>query len=60
MSNIDLMRCPLRETAKTAPTDIWDDSYAFNELKYAIENGAVGRQPIRGIVRNLMLPNPDK
>ena len=32
---------PLQQTAATA-TDIWNDSCAVDELKYAIEHGAVG------------------
>jgi transaldolase len=33
---------PLQQTADTTLTDYWNDSCSVEELKYAIENGAVG------------------
>ncbi len=33
---------PLKEMAETTPTDFWNDSCSFEELKYAISHGAVG------------------
>ena len=30
---------PLKEMAETTPTDFWNDSCSFEELKYAISNG---------------------
>jgi transaldolase len=35
-------KSPLHETVSTTATDVWNDSCAISELKYAIENGAVG------------------
>ena len=33
---------PLHEMAETTPTEFWNDSCAVDELRHAIENGAVG------------------
>ena len=33
---------PLHKTVMTTPTQVWNDSCSVEELKYAIENGAVG------------------
>lgn len=33
---------PLHEMAATTPTEFWNDSCAVDELRHAIENGAVG------------------
>ena len=33
---------PLHEMAATTPTEFWNDSCAVDELRQAIENGAVG------------------
>ncbi|TFG61355.1 MAG: transaldolase [Spirochaetales bacterium] len=35
-------KSPLHETVMTTPTQVWNDSCSFEELKYAIEHGAVG------------------
>ena len=35
-------RSPLHEMTQTTPTCLWNDSADLDELKYAIENGAVG------------------
>ncbi len=35
-------RSPLHEMASTTPTDLWNDSCATADLKYALEHGAVG------------------
>ena len=35
-------RSPLHEMTQTTPTCLWNDSADIDELKYAIENGAVG------------------
>src|SRR6266513_102863 len=36
------VKSPLQQTAETTVTDYWNDSCSIEELKYAIENGAVG------------------
>jgi transaldolase len=36
------LRSPLHETVATTATDVWNDSCSIEELRYAIENGAVG------------------
>jgi transaldolase len=41
MTNTKLIM-PLQQTAETTATDYWNDSCSVEELKYAIENGAVG------------------
>jgi len=33
---------PLHEMAATTPTELWNDSCSLNELRYAVERGAVG------------------
>ncbi|MDR3793354.1 MAG: transaldolase family protein [Terracidiphilus sp.] len=35
-------KSPLHKMTQTTPTCLWNDSAAIEELKYAIENGAVG------------------
>lgn len=35
-------RSPLHQMTQTTPTSLWNDSADIDELKYAIENGAVG------------------
>jgi transaldolase len=35
-------KSPLHKMTQTTPTCLWNDSAAIDELKYAIENGAVG------------------
>ena len=35
-------RSPLHQMALTTPTDLWNDSCGVRDLKYSIENGAVG------------------
>lgn len=35
-------RSPLHKMVSTTPTELWNDSCAVGELKYAIEHGAVG------------------
>ena len=35
-------RSPLHKMASTTPTELWNDSCAVGELRYAIEHGAVG------------------
>lgn len=42
MSTETGLRSPLRETVQTTPTDFWNDSCSIEELRYAIEHGAVG------------------
>lgn len=37
-----LFKGPLHEMAATTPTEFWNDSCAVDELRHAIENGAVG------------------
>jgi transaldolase len=37
-----MLDCPLLRTAQSGQTDYWNDSCAVEELKYAIERGAVG------------------
>jgi transaldolase len=36
------VRSPLHETVATTATDYWNDSCSLEELRYAIQNGAVG------------------
>ncbi len=45
---------PLYLTATTTPTDYWNDSCSTSELKYAIENGAVGATTNPSIVLNVL------
>ena len=33
---------PLSQMVRTTPTDFWNDSCATDELRYALEHGAVG------------------
>lgn len=35
-------RSPLQKMVASSPTDLWNDSCAIGELKYALEHGAVG------------------
>ena len=42
MSTETTVRSPLLETVTTTQTDIWNDSCSLEELRYAIEHGAVG------------------
>ena len=35
-------RSPLHKMVSTTPTDLWNDSCAVSELRYAIDHGAVG------------------
>ena len=35
-------KSPLHEMTQTTPTCLWNDSAAYEELKYSIEHGAVG------------------
>src|SRR5437868_13517488 len=35
-------RSPLHKMVSTTPTELWNDSCAVGELRYAIEHGAVG------------------
>ena len=42
MSTAVAFKSPLYEMTQTTPTCLWNDSAAFEELKYAIEHGAVG------------------
>src|SRR6266516_223959 len=35
-------RSPLHQMVSTTPTELWNDSCAVGELRYAIEHGAVG------------------
>lgn len=48
---------PLQQTAATA-TDIWNDSCAVDELKYAIEHGAVGATANPTIVTDVWKQDP--
>lgn len=45
---------PLYEMAHTTPTDYWNDSCALEELKYAIEHGAVGATSNPSIVLSVL------
>ncbi len=45
---------PLHETVETTATEVWNDSCAVSELKYAIENGAVGATTNPVIVGNVL------
>jgi len=44
----------LHQTVMTTPTDYWNDSCSIEELKYAIENGAVGATTNPTIVVNVL------
>ena len=35
-------RSPLHKMVSTTPTELWNDSCAVGDLRYAIEHGAVG------------------
>ena len=48
---------PLQQTAATA-TDIWNDSCAVDELRYAIEHGAVGATANPTIVHDVWKKDP--
>lgn len=37
-----IYKSPLHQMTQTTPTSLWNDSADIDELKYAIENGAVG------------------
>lgn len=47
-------KSPLHETVSTTPTDVWNDSCSVEDLKYAIENGAVGATSNPVIVGNVL------
>lgn len=38
----ELTKSPLKKTTEMGLTDVWNDSCSVSEIKYAIENGAVG------------------
>ncbi len=40
--NANVYKSPLHKTASTTVTEVWNDSCSIEELKYSIENGAVG------------------
>jgi len=42
LSTLPLADTPLGRTVSETPTDIWNDSCAIDELKYAVDFGAVG------------------
>jgi len=42
MSTATAFKSPLHEMTQTTPTCLWNDSAAYEELKYSIEHGAVG------------------
>lgn len=44
----------LKEMAETTSTDFWNDSCSIDELKYAIDNGAVGATTNPVIVGNVL------
>lgn len=50
---------PLQRTAATA-TDLWNDSCAVDELRYAIEHGAVGATANPTIVHDNWKKDPDR
>ena len=47
-------KSPLYQTVTTTKTDYWNDSCSVEELKYAIENGAVGATTNPTIVHNVL------
>lgn len=47
-------KSPLHETVASTATEVWNDSCAIGELKYAIENGAVGATTNPVIVGNVL------
>jgi len=54
-----LLRSPLQQTAATA-TDIWNDSCDVDELRYAIEHGAVGATANPTIVHDVWKKDPTR
>lgn len=50
---------PLQQTAATA-TDIWNDSCSLDELRYAIEHGAVGATANPTIVHDVWQQEPER
>src|SRR6187397_1494790 len=50
---------PMQQTAATA-TDIWNDSSDVDELKYAIEHGAVGATANPTIVHDVWKKDPQR
>jgi transaldolase len=59
MSTETGLRSPLRETVMTTPTDIWNDSCSLEELRYAIEHGAVGATSNPTIVGEVLAQEMD-
>jgi len=49
-----LYKSSLHETVSTTATDLWNDSSSVEELRYAIENGAVGATTNPVIVGNIL------
>ncbi len=47
-------KSPLHETVSTTSTDFWNDSCSVDDLKYAIEHGAVGATSNPVIVGNVL------
>lgn len=47
-------KSPLHETVSTTATDLWNDSCATEELRYAIEHGAVGATTNPTIVHEVL------
>ena len=59
MSTKTGVRSALRETVMTTPTDIWNDSCSLEELRYAIEHGAVGATSNPTIVGEVLVQEMD-
>jgi transaldolase len=53
------VRSPLHETVATTATDFWNDSCSLEELRYAIENGAVGATSNPTIVGEVLAKEMD-
>lgn len=60
MSAETTARSPLLQTVTTTPTDIWNDSCSIEDLRYAIENGAVGATSNPTIVGEVLAQELDE
>lgn len=53
-NNMETYKSPLHKTTLLGNTEVWNDSCSVHELKYAIENGAVGATTNPVIVGNVL------
>jgi transaldolase len=54
MTSTIAYKSPLHETVMTTQTDLWNDSCSLEELRYALDNGAVGATTNPTIVLNVL------